>query len=503
MRIVVTLTTIPPRGLSIVDTIKSINRNTVKPNAIYVNLPTHVPRFPNETYHYELKSKLIELGVIINECEDMGTLTKSIPTLKYETDPDTLFIVIDDDGIYSERFIEGLVKGYREFNCVVGYSGIAYPDYVMNRCGKVGYLLFQTHGDNTHILETSFGIAIKREWLSHIVKPFPYNGIYDDYILALLFDKLKVNKKVLNYDWIGRKGDDWSSVVRFINQDENAISYGKPSIEKFYDRRYETHEYVFGPRVCVISLLIGEKYTEIFRDCVATHKEYANRWGYGYLMIDKTQIQNVNINFHKYWGALKCFEDGYDWVLYVDADAIVNNMDIPLSYYTNDCPINNDIIMMREIPLGKHCGLSGFLNGGVYIIRNTEFTRTFLNDLINLGASLYKELNIDDQELLRRILLQNPYLMQKFWVHEWNRKYSINGFLSFMSKTGHKDDFIIHFISCVPNAPELIPKYMKLLKDNTSKDGELEFTNDDYHKYHENVMEMISLPQNWPNYKFI
>lgn len=245
MRIIVTLTTIPPRGLSILETIKSIKNNTIKPDAIYVNLPKHVPRFPDQYYNIELKEKLSNYGVIINECDDMGTLTKSIPTLKHETDANTLFIIIDDDGIYSNRFIEGLVKGYNEFNCVVGYSGIAYPDFVKNIYGRVGYILFQNHGDYAHILETSFGIAIKREWLAYINEPFEHNGIYDDYIIALLLDNINVKKRVINYDFIGRHGDDWSNIVKFINQDENAISFGKPSIEKFYEKQLETLDYVY------------------------------------------------------------------------------------------------------------------------------------------------------------------------------------------------------------------------------------------------------------------
>ncbi len=245
MRKIVTLTTIPPRGFSIIETIKSIKNNTVQPDAIYVNLPKFLPRFPHKVYDPMLKVMLEHMGVFVNECDDLGTLTKSIPTLKYETEPDTLFIVIDDDGIYSPRFIEGIIKGYEEFKCVVGYSGIAYPDFVKIHFGRVGYLLFQNHGENAHILETSFGIAFKRDWLKHITKPFPHEkNIYDDYILALLFDKIGVEKRVLNYPWIGRKGDDWSSIVHFINQDENAISYGKSSIEKFYDGLKDTHEYI-------------------------------------------------------------------------------------------------------------------------------------------------------------------------------------------------------------------------------------------------------------------
>jgi hypothetical protein len=242
MRVIVTLTTIPPRGLSVIDTIKSIKQNTVKPNAIYVNIPKYLPRFPDQEYHPELKDKLHQLGVVINECDDMKTLTKSIPTLKYELDPDTLFIVIDDDAIYSNRFIEGLLKGYQDFECVVGYSGIAYPDYVKQMYGRVGYVLQQNHGQETHILETSFGIAFKRDWISAINIQPP--NLYDDHILALWFDKIYVKKRVINYDYIGRKGDDWSSIVKFINQDENAISYGITSIEKYYNALKDTRTYI-------------------------------------------------------------------------------------------------------------------------------------------------------------------------------------------------------------------------------------------------------------------
>lgn len=242
MRKIVTLTTIPPRGLSVLETIKSIKQNTIKPDAIYVNLPNYLPRFQDQTFDPSLKSSLEDLGVIVNECEDFKTLTKFLPTLKNETEDDTLFIVIDDDGVYSPRFIEGLINGYKEFNCAVGYSGIAYPDYVIEKYGRIGYLLFQEHGQESHIMEASFGVAFKRGWISNLNIQPP--NLYDDFIIGLYLDEIGIKKRVINYDYIGRRGDDWSSIVNFINQDENAISYGKSSIEKYYDAIHETKDYI-------------------------------------------------------------------------------------------------------------------------------------------------------------------------------------------------------------------------------------------------------------------
>ena len=254
---------------------------------------------------------------------------------------------------------------------------------------------------------------------------------------------------------------------------------------------------------CVLSLNIGEEYTRLLGPCVQTHKEYAERWGYGYSLIDSWTVPDVNINFLKYDGILKCFEQGYEWVIYVDADAVVNNMDLPLTYWTTQCPVDKDIIMMREIPLGQHCGLFGVVNGGVYIVRRSFWARDFLKRMIEIGQGCSNK-GLTDQDILNQVLHDNPHLGQKFWIHEWDRKYSINGFLSFRAKTAHKDDFIVHFISCIPNAPELIPKYMKLLKEGPpEKELRLKFTKDQYKDHWSEVIDLEPYPMNWPHHAFV
>jgi hypothetical protein len=253
--------------------------------------------------------------------------------------------------------------------------------------------------------------------------------------------------------------------------------------------------------VCVLSLNIGEEYTRLLGPCVETHKEYAKRWGYGHKLIDSWTLTDVNINFLKYDGILKCFDEGYEWVLYVDSDAVVNNMDLPLTYWTTQCPENKDIIMMREIPLGQHCGLFGVVNGGVYMMRKTYWLKSFLQQMIEIGKSCNNKA-LTDQDILNSILHENPHLLDKFWIHEWNRKHSINGFLSFRAKTAHKDDFIVHFISCIPNAPELIPKYMKLLKEAPQKELRLKFSQEQYKDHWQEVIDLEPYPMNWPHHAF-
>jgi len=218
MRVVVTLTTIPTREESVVQTIQSLHAGTVKPDAIYVNLPEWYPRFkcaPDPHVEPILKS----LGVTVNRCKDYGSLTKVIPTLSLETDPDTLLVIVDDDVRYQPRFLEGLMKGHEEFKCPVGYSGIAYPETVLRHYGHLRFHVFYGHGTRTEILECAFGVAYSRTFFWGFPIPEPMTeqsdrSMYttDDFVFSKFFDSKGLEKKIVCYPWAGRVGDDWSTI---------------------------------------------------------------------------------------------------------------------------------------------------------------------------------------------------------------------------------------------------------------------------------------------------
>ena len=242
-RIIVTLTTIPSREKAVLKTIESLKNNTIKPDIIYVNLRKVVVRI-NKEFSENFKDQLLNAGATINECKDYGSLTKLIPIINIETDPNTLIITADDDIIYKPRFIEGLVTGYNMFNTVVAYSGIAYPDTALEVLGRVDYLCFQKNGSLTQIVESGFGTIIKREWLNN----FPivpeetqncnnYMYMCDDYFVSLYFDTVGIKKTIINLPWIGRIGDDWSSICSFIEDDPNnnfSLSKNSRSIDNYY-----------------------------------------------------------------------------------------------------------------------------------------------------------------------------------------------------------------------------------------------------------------------------
>jgi len=234
MRVVVSLTTIPTREQSLLKTIKSIQAGTVVPDVIYVNIPVKYVRFKEQFDPYVKKELQTMQGVKVNDVqEEHGALDKIIPVLNLEQDPDTCIIIVDDDASYSPRFIEGLVSGYYEFQTVVGYSGIAYPETAIRLSGHLRYILQQGHGQTAEILEGSFGVLFPRRVFDNFVDVEPMTAentnmyLSDDYVFSKYLDSQGVNKRIVWYPWAGRKGDDWSTVVSW---NENSQTYSLSSL---------------------------------------------------------------------------------------------------------------------------------------------------------------------------------------------------------------------------------------------------------------------------------
>lgn len=268
VRVVVSLTTIPTREDSVIKTIESIQAGTYKVNEIYVNLPEWYPRFgrgpdPN------LETKLVSMGVKVNTCKDYGSLTKLVPILDPETDPETLIVVLDDDVTYNKRVVEGLVRANEQFKCPVGYSGIAYPDTAIKHLGHNGFILFQGHGQKTEILECAFGVLFPRKCLDGFPVPEPmtpdsdkYMYLTDDFIFSKFFDSKGIEKKIACYPWAGRRGEDWSTIwtqnegsqTHSLSRDGNLENYLKASLKLKFSNMSMFHPW----KVNVPKIRVGE-----------------------------------------------------------------------------------------------------------------------------------------------------------------------------------------------------------------------------------------------------
>lgn len=241
MRVVVTLTSIPSREKNVIKTIKSIQNGTVLPDCIYVNLSKYYPKFkksPSENIVRELTS----LGVIVNMVDEYGTLNDIIPLLK--TEKDSIAVIVTDNSEYSKYFLEYLLKGYEEFGCAVGYSGICYPERVLNVCGSLRYIVSRTHGEKIDILETTLGFLIPMNQLKvpenlniePMKEPEP---IYfsNDYVWSRFLEK----KVFIKYDKIGRYDDDFSKICTPVEAiPTHSLSGEGNNLMNFFKSR--THE---------------------------------------------------------------------------------------------------------------------------------------------------------------------------------------------------------------------------------------------------------------------
>jgi hypothetical protein len=236
------MTVIPTREDSVIRAIKSVQDGTLKPDAMYINIPKKYVRF-TEPLDPNLIPKLKEMGVIVNELEeDRACLNKILPTLEFEKDPDTLIVTMDDDMTYSPLYISGLYHGWKIFGGVVGYSGLNYPETVLAH-GKdpMVYHVIQHHGHLVELLEDGFGTMLPLK----AVQDFPYIApltpeidpafyLSDDYIFCRFYDYKGIPKRLIRWDQIGRTSDDWSSICK-ENQDakKHEIASTRKSLQDF------------------------------------------------------------------------------------------------------------------------------------------------------------------------------------------------------------------------------------------------------------------------------
>jgi len=122
MRVVGSLTTMPDKYNKIIRTLKCLNNQTYKLDAIYLSLPNKSRRLGIS--YPPLPKEVSELCTIV-PCTDYGPITKIVGGLLMEHDPDTVIITFDDDIIYPPNVVEALLKHHIDYpNSAIGSSGM-------------------------------------------------------------------------------------------------------------------------------------------------------------------------------------------------------------------------------------------------------------------------------------------------------------------------------------------------------------------------------------------
>lgn len=142
----------------------------------------------------------------------------------------------------------------------------------------------------------------------------------------------------------------------------------------------------------------------------AINYEYCKKQGYDFLyyrpyLEDPDTINLYNCvdynNFevrHASWSKILCTIDvlkkEYDYVMFIDSDCIVKDFDLRLEDYITPHP-DKDLIFSNNAPWSSDrpcCGL--------YICKNTEYTKQFLNAWYNVSIPHYNRNHAWEQEAM-------------------------------------------------------------------------------------------------------
>lgn len=192
-RTVVSLTTIPERVKLLPECLKSLMNQTTQPSCIYLNIPEDrpfdMPTLQSIVNQADPSSKTI---VINRVPQDLGPITKLVPTLDREPKYDTNIILVDDDVIYNLNLISELTAPKYNDIPAIGLVGrtktLEYKDKPL---------------ENIYLLETFAGVRYRRslfpatskeflKWVEDMWKLNPDCKFTDDIIIAVWINQTAI-----------------------------------------------------------------------------------------------------------------------------------------------------------------------------------------------------------------------------------------------------------------------------------------------------------------------
>ncbi len=114
MKFCVSLTTLPSRIDNINDTLYSIQKQTLQPDKIYLNLPFAFKRLKDQLFTQNQIDRLNNYELQISRCDDFGPATKLMGSIDLIKNNYDCVILLDDDHIYHKNCFEILIKNFKK-----------------------------------------------------------------------------------------------------------------------------------------------------------------------------------------------------------------------------------------------------------------------------------------------------------------------------------------------------------------------------------------------------
>ena len=224
----ISLSSIPSRFQSVKEVINSLNRQTIKPDNIFLNIPFSYERFPEiKDVNIDTFKDIKDSNFQIIRCKDYGPGTKLLGSISLLKNFDYV-ILVDDDHSYHPRMCEILNKYFR-LNKEQAYSffTVKIYDLIMGQ-GADGFLINSNH------LE---GIL---DFYNKYVKNYKYCFLNDDFWISFFLKKFK-NKQVCSLEDVVMKEINEKYIYKKIN-------YEQP-LHKIYNsiftrRNYAKYDYL-------------------------------------------------------------------------------------------------------------------------------------------------------------------------------------------------------------------------------------------------------------------
>ena len=228
-------------------------------------------------------------------------------------------------------------------------------------------------------------------------------------------------------------------------------------------------------KISLVSLSVGDrKFSKITKNSLYN---YAKLYNYDVHYYDKTLDSNYTVMWQKPLAVkdvLNMKENGeykYDCVVWIDDDMYITNPDFRIEDFINLS--SKDIILSRDIINEDY---NYYINAGIYIIKNTEFGRRFIQDVIDgydFFNGFFKNKACYEQPIMIYLFFQYYYddidvlpygVLQSFYHRDKTHKNHFNGKISVNSRLWKSGDFIAHFAGLSNEYRDKnIPKLEKLV----------------------------------------
>ena len=124
-KVIVSLTTIRDRAASVHKVIESVKFQSLRPDAIVLNISEEPYLLDKGIPRSEVPENLLRLEkqgfISINYVKNIGPYRKLLPVLERFWDANCLIVTCDDDTLYPEHWLRGLVQSYLIHRTIVAY----------------------------------------------------------------------------------------------------------------------------------------------------------------------------------------------------------------------------------------------------------------------------------------------------------------------------------------------------------------------------------------------